>query len=233
MKINSKNPAYVIGFAGLTAAIFTAAIMALHVATADIVERNQRLLREKALVEIFQLGDVEKLSGLDIDGIVQKQIDETQIITDPQTQRQFKLILAFDRDKNAPDAELVGYGFKISGIGFWARIDGVMALNCDLSRIKGIAFLQHSETPGLGGRITEKPWRKKFRSLNASEPAEGAKFIYVGGSAPASASDERYNRHVDGISGATGTSTALGEFLETDIRSFRRAAVAAGLVKVN
>ena len=53
MRPNVKHPAYVIIYAAFTSAAFTAAIMTLHVATADIVKRNEKILEDKALVEIF------------------------------------------------------------------------------------------------------------------------------------------------------------------------------------
>ena len=45
MRLDPKHPAYVILFASLTAAIFTAAIIALQVATAPVVARTEKLLK--------------------------------------------------------------------------------------------------------------------------------------------------------------------------------------------
>ena len=52
-----KSPVYVVLFAAVVSGAFTAVIMALHVATEPVVVANQRLSTEKALVELFGLGD--------------------------------------------------------------------------------------------------------------------------------------------------------------------------------
>jgi Na+-transporting NADH:ubiquinone oxidoreductase subunit NqrC len=36
------------------------------------------------------------------------------------------------------------------------------ALDPDLETVKGIEVLDHAETPGLGGRMTEEKFKKQF-----------------------------------------------------------------------
>ena len=148
-----------------------------------------------------------------------------QLLTDPQTGRQMRLLIAYASDDRR---EVVAYGFDVSGIGFWARISGVLAVTPDLAKIKGIYFLKHSETPGLGGRITEDEFRRQFRGRDITPPRKGKKYIYVGGEAPAGPGDEKYGRRVDAITGATGTSNAVDAFLNESIARFRRAMIVSG-----
>ena len=153
-----------------------------------------------------------------------------------ETGREIRLLAAFKADLPAdrpPDirdkANVLGYAFDVSGVGFWARIDGYLAVTPDLGRVIGVVFLQHSETPGLGGRLTEARWRGKFRGLDVTAPAAGGPFLTIGGEVPAGPESPRYGRHVEAITGATGTSTAVATFLNQRIAEFRRAAKAAGL----
>ena len=171
---------YVIVYAGLMAAGFTAAIMALQVVTSPIVERNRRLLYHNALVSLFGLGDPERMTPDEVETVVQNQVEQKQKLLDPKTGREFPLLRAFDGR-----GELIGYAFPISGVGFWARIEGLLAVTADLERTLGVVFLSHGETPGLGGRITTDEFGDQFKGLLVSAPAEARKYIYVGGGKPA------------------------------------------------
>ncbi|HAU36698.1 MAG TPA: hypothetical protein DCX07_03145 [Phycisphaerales bacterium] len=248
MKFNpNKSPAYVIVFAAIVSAAFAAAIMALHAAGAGAVRRNERLMEEKALVDLFGLADVRSLNDGEITRLVRTRIagyanagddpsDERRreiLLTDPQTGAKIPLLVAFrhDLDPRAKvdlhdKANILAYALPISGVGFWARIDGWLAVTPDLSRTVGIVFLRHSETPGLGGRITESEFRDQFRrGVSVTPPPDGGKFIEI---SRASAGQQN-PRHVDAITGATGTSTAVERFVNRDLAAFRRAAAAAGL----
>jgi Na+-transporting NADH:ubiquinone oxidoreductase subunit C len=238
MKFNIKSPVYVMVYAAVVSALFTAAIMTLHAATQHIVERNEQLARMSALVSLFDFGDPAELSDERVEELFRKHIvpmegdlidPETGInFNDPQDPR-LRTYKAYTADPDA-GGELMGYAFPVWGIGFWARIDGLMGISPDGSRNLGIVFLQHQETPGLGGRITEPRFRKEFEGLNLAPPEEGDKYIYIS-KQPPNTGDPAYGRHVDSITGATGTSNAVEDFLNLRIRQFRRAAQAGGLLR--
>lgn len=212
----NKSPAYVMFFAALISAAFTAAIMALHVSTAPIVERNEQVLRQKALVDVFNLGDVETLSDNEIIDLYEKQIVRVPL-DQPGPQEGMAYYFAFQPgEEGTPFA----YAFPVAGVGFWAPIVGVLSVEVDTQKALGVVFLRHSETPGLGGRITETPFRSQFPGLDLSPPAEGDPYIYIGGAEPTGPNDPRFDRQVDAISGATGTSTAVGRFMNTSIRRY-------------
>ena len=222
MTIEVDRSAYVIAFAGIVSAVFTAAIMSLHAATSPRVQRNEKLFRERALVEVFDLSKGGALSDEQVLAIYSRQVRPGATVTDPETGTSFKLFEAVDAD-----GKVIGYALPIWGVGFWARIDGYLAVTPDLQRVLGVTFLDHSETPGLGGRITEPAWRRTFHGLDVSEPAAGGEYIYIGGGDTGPAR----GRRVDAITGATGTCNALMRFLNKRLAEFRRAAEAAGMIK--
>ncbi len=258
----NKNPIYVIAFATVISGMFTAAIMTLYAATQDTVKANQRKLRDEALAELFSLTDLKTQPGEPLSQLVDRHVAGTEDpdrpddprrrrieLTDPVTQTKVRLLVAYDRPlptdrpPNILDkANIRAYAFAISGVGFWARIDGWIAVDANCEKVLGVVFLEHSETPGLGGRITEPEFRDQFRPyedeqgrsryLSLLPPPDPAKqkFIYIDRMGPTGESDFRWHRHVDSISGATGTSSAVGKFLDEDIRRFRRAAIEAGLI---
>jgi electron transport complex protein RnfG len=68
------------------------------------------------------------------------------------------------------DGEKSGYAFIASGSGYGGDIDILVGLGSDL-KIKDISILKQTETPGLGGRITENTFTDQFKGLSASEVA--------------------------------------------------------------
>ena len=84
-----------------------------------------------------------------------------------------------------------------------------MAILPDLRTIKGINIVQQEETPGLGGRIAEKDYLAKFKGKILSP---GIKIMPVG-----KAVNEN---EVDGITGATMTSEAFEELVNSQSRKY-------------
>jgi Na+-transporting NADH:ubiquinone oxidoreductase subunit C len=239
MKANLTSPPYVIGYTAALAAVFTAAIMTLTWATSGAVRRQQELLRRRALVEILLTGPAAPAKGERIAELPAERINalfEAHVVTghlrDPATGQDIELLTAYARDVHThPPGRgnpVLGYAFPISGVGFWATIRGYLAVSPDGARTLGIAFLDHAETPGLGGRITEQGFRDQFIGLDVSKPV-GGRFVIIGRDRPTSQADPRYGRFVDAITGATGTSLAVERFLNADLARFRQAAAAAGL----
>jgi len=226
MKLSVDSPPYVVGYAALISAAFTAAVMAVHVATAAKIRRNEQLREQRALVKVFGLGDVEQMASEDIADLKQRRIDGAMTVRDPVTGGTFQVFRAYTKD-GAPgtwqEDDLFAVGFRIRGRGFWAPITGLMALRPDLDEVIGVVFLDHGETPGLGGRITEDWFQDQFRGLNVAPPPEGAEFVYVEREKPRSEKDPRYGRAVDAITGATQTSMAVGRLINGNIAQFRRA----------
>jgi len=238
VKLRTSSPAYVVGFSAAAAAVFTAAIMSLQAATEPLVRRNEALQRQRALVEAFALAGGRQLDDGQTVELYERSIRPLDApLIDPQTGTTFNDPRAGPRGPRTfravgADGAPLGYAFPVWGIGFWARIDGYLAVRPGLDRIVGIVFTGHSETPGLGGRITEPQWRGRFAGLNIAPRGGGERpMLYIGGRRPSGRGGARSGRYVDAITGATGTSRAVERFLNERIRQFGRAADAAGIDK--
>ena len=59
---------------------------------------------------------------------------------------------------------IIGYAFVASGKGYGGEIEILVGLK-DPDTIKGIVIISHSETPGLGSRITEPDFGNQFASV--------------------------------------------------------------------
>ncbi|MEN8152603.1 MAG: Na(+)-translocating NADH-quinone reductase subunit C [Acidobacteriota bacterium] len=49
--------------------------------------------------------------------------------------------------------------FPMYGRGLWSTMYGLLALDKDMSTIRGFTFYKHEETPGLGGEVDNPRWK--------------------------------------------------------------------------
>ena len=110
-----------------------------------------------------------------------------------------------------------GYALPVGGPGFWGPIEGMVGISPDGGRIIGVAFYRHSETPGLGGRITEGWFSSQFKNLPLF-PIEGdRKIFYLKQEGTGKTPNE-----LDAITGASNTSDAVETFLNRELDNFLR-----------
>ncbi len=99
----------------------------------------------------------------------------------------------------------------ISGLGLWSTIYGYISLQKDGKTVSGLTFYQHGETPGLGGEIDNPAWRRQWQGKVAlGVTGEPVIQVLRGKALPGSPGSEH---QVDGISGATITSRAVGNMV--------------------
>jgi Na+-transporting NADH:ubiquinone oxidoreductase subunit C len=110
-----------------------------------------------------------------------------------------------------------GYAFSIGGPGFWGPIYGMVGVGPDASQILGIAFYKHSETPGLGARISEPWFTKQFKGLPLHPIKGGNKIFYLKPEGTGKEPNE-----LDAVTGATGTSRAVETFVNQELDRFVR-----------
>lgn len=206
------------------AALYGAGVTGLHLSTVNTVSQNNRLIEQKALVELFDLGDVKTLSKDQIGKIVEMQIDRNEILTDPQTGKKIPLLKAY---ADPARTQLKAYAFPFSGIGFWAEIKGYIAVDAGLDKTVGLKVISQTETPGLGSRIENEEFYGVFYTpgLDITPPVPGKDYLYMGtaGSKPEPGTAQ-YGRTFDAITGATQTSLAMGRMLNAAVAEFSRAA---------
>ncbi len=77
----------------------------------------------------------------------------------------FELYQVF-KDENK--SESIGYALPFEGNGFQGKIRLMVGVNVDLQQLVGLEVLEQVETPGLGTKVTEKPFTNQFIGLTAN-----------------------------------------------------------------
>ena len=94
----------------------------------------------------------------------------------------------------------------MTGQGYGGRIDAILAVEGDMNTVAGIAITQHSETPGLGGRIEDPSWQASFPGTQLHDDAGNLRFTSARGEASGI-------HQVDGITGATRTTRGISNMV--------------------
>jgi Na+-transporting NADH:ubiquinone oxidoreductase subunit C len=105
-------------------------------------------------------------------------------------------------------ARPVAVAVTLDGMGLWGPVKGVLALEPDLKTIRAVRFYQQEETPGLGGEIGSQWFQRQFRgkSIVSDDGRPGFRIRKPGGATDSNS--------VDGITGATMTSSRVGRILD-------------------
>jgi Na+-transporting NADH:ubiquinone oxidoreductase subunit C len=98
----------------------------------------------------------------------------------------------------------------VQGMGLWGTMFGFVALDADLTTIRGLTFYEHKETPGLGGEVDSPRWKQLWPGRLAFNEAGELRIEVVRGAAGPVATDPY---RVDGLAGATITGRGVTEML--------------------
>lgn len=191
-----KSFSFPIIFMVVLTAFFTFVLAFLNYSTAERIAYNQETELRKTILYVFNI-DVKVDNPAAIKEAFEKNINEELIDQD----------IIYSVKEND---EIKGYAFPVRGTGLWGSVEGYVGISSDYTRLLGIDFVSHSETPGLGGRISEDIYKDQFRDMNLSEAKDGNYIVYrpePGGNA-------------DAIAGATLTSKSVSQFINKDIENF-------------
>jgi Na+-transporting NADH:ubiquinone oxidoreductase subunit C len=110
------------------------------------------------------------------------------------------------KDATDPTTELVVH--CTVGPGLWGKIHTLVGYQTDRETLTGIAFLAHSETPGLGARMDELWFSDQFKGC------KGAFTRLIPEKAPTQQPGELH-----GITGATITSTSIKQIVNDSMQA--------------
>jgi Na+-transporting NADH:ubiquinone oxidoreductase subunit C len=103
------------------------------------------------------------------------------------------------------------------GPGLWGKIHTLVGFLPDQETLSGIAFLAHSETPGLGARMDEPWFVEQFKGC------KGAFTRLIAEEAPTQQPGELH-----GITGATITSTSINQIVNDSMQEVRNIKISEG-----
>ncbi|MEX2442510.1 MAG: RnfABCDGE type electron transport complex subunit G [Alkalispirochaeta sp.] len=139
-----------------------------------MIRENQRLATERSLSALFD-GD--------------RNPDFEEVPTDGTTVYRAQ----------SDNGELLGYAVRVTTTGYGGEIQLLVGLTPDSETIRGIQVVEHIETPGLGGRITEDAFGEQFKGLDATRDITYVK----------NAERNEDDNEIEAISGATISSSAV------------------------
>lgn len=186
---------YPILFMTAVTAVFIAVLAGLNFVTADTIAYNQESELQEKILYIF---DISPEGG--------KEKDIERVFNEKVIEKQWGELKGYALTEGGQET---AYAVPINGPGLWGSIIGYIGLNKNYTEIIGIDFVIQSETPGLGGRISENSYKEQFRSIDISGKSDN--FII---------SSPEPDSNVDAIAGATQTSAAVVKLINEDIKLF-------------
>lgn len=190
--VKKKSMLYPVVFMVVLTALLIGFLAVLNQVTTPVIAFNQEVELKRKILSVFDLLE-ENMTDEKVNEVFNKEITEEK--ADGKT-----IYILSDK----------AYAVPFDGPGLWGNIDGYLGITKDLKTVTGIEFINQSETPGLGGRISESPYKEQYRGLDISHPQEGK--IVINRPAPGG--------NIDAISGATQTSTFVTDMINEDIQKF-------------
>lgn len=188
----NKSYKYTILFMMAVAFAFTLILATVYGLSTPKIKENQLLFQRRAIMYAFNIkNDLPKEE-------VNKFFEKNIVTEEKNGVKAFKYV---DDSGNVK-----GIAFPFEGPALWGQVKGYLALDPNMDKVQGITFTEQSETPGLGGRIDELPFKEQFRGLVLPE----------GDLAYGTYGDKK----IDAITGATLTSGSVIKILnqlKTDV----------------
>lgn len=194
--MKQKSFIYPIIFMSVITAIFTFVLAYLNYSTAERVEFLEGNELRKKILYVFDISTPSD-DPEEIEEIFNQLVQEDNSYDPPVYY-------------TVENGEITGYAIPADGPGLWGSIDAYIGISADFTEVLGLEFITHSETPGLGGRISEPEFLSQFRGLDIEGP-RGEEYIILN---PAPGGN------VDAIAGATLTSQSVRDLLNVDIHNF-------------
>ncbi len=183
---------------------FTSVVSAVKLINEERIETNQRVKLQRIILRVLDIPVADKASDKDLVKVFDARVKSIEV-------QGKDMYVSYEEDGKT----ISGYAFPVGGPGFWGPIFGMVAVDPEASKILGIAFYRHSETPGLGARMTEDWFTKQFVGLPLYPVKEDKKIFYLRTAGPKKGPNE-----LDAITGATGTSRGIEAFLNEDLDRF-------------
>lgn len=177
--------------------LFTTLILAiLNQSTLDIVKANQELELRKKILYVFNSYD-ENMTNDEVNKLFEEKITEEDYKEDMP-------IYTFKSDEGSLKA------IPFEGPGLWGLITGYIGVDESLNNVKGVEFISQNETPGLGGRISENPYKEQYRNIDIS--GRDNNFIM---------NNPSPDGNIDAIAGATQTSNFVTQMINKALSEYK------------
>jgi Na+-transporting NADH:ubiquinone oxidoreductase subunit C len=185
---------------------FTSMVSAVKFFNEKKIETNQRVKLQRIILSVLDVPIEDDAPDRELVQVFSERVKAIEV-------KGRTVYVGYGQDGHT----VTGYAFSIGGPGFWGPIYGMVGVGPDASQILGIAFYKHSETPGLGARISEPWFAKQFEGLLLHPIDGGNKIFYLKPEGTGKEPNE-----LDAVTGATGTSRAVEAFVNQELDRFVR-----------
>ena len=190
-------------FMFITALVFTTIVTLVKITNEERIEINRKIKLQRTIINVLGLNEGAQLTPYEISEIYNKKIKEDKIGS--------RIIYTCcDVDGKT----VTGYAFPVDGPGFWGPVYAMAAVNPSATKLLGISFYRHTETPGLGGRISENWFSGQFKGLSLELSENEKQYFYL-----VPEEDKKRGNDLDAITGASRTSDAVESFLNRELKA--------------
>lgn len=223
MKIDKDSPGYTFLFAFAVCVVCALLLSGVAKSLAARQKQNAGLEVQKSILRAARVRPEEggKLSARDISSLFEEHIRSVSVnsrgdLQDSLGEEAYPLYVYEEHGR------ALAYIFPVEGRGLWGRIHGFFALEPDGKTVRGLAFDEHGETPGLGGEIEEESFLKGFygKKIWDDEARQLVSVTIAKGRAVDRVPPRRLPYYVDGISGATLTGDGINLFLKETLMRY-------------
>lgn len=183
---------------------FTGLVSGIYELNQERIAINEEIRLQRITLDVLGIAPEPGATDIQVREIFQRRVK-------PEKREGRTLYRGFAEDGKT----LIGYAFPLVGSGFWGTLHGMMGVDPQLERVIGVAFYRHSETPGLGGRITEAWFKDQFAGKRLLPRGKEGKYFYLLPPGTAQADNE-----LDAITGATGTSRGVERLVDEDLKDW-------------
>ena len=189
-------------FMFITALVFSSLVTAVKIANQDRIEINQKIKLQRTILTVLGLDKDAQLTPEQVTDIYNNRIKEDKI-------GDRTIYTSYSKDGKT----VAGYAFPVDGPGFWGPVYAMAAVDANVTKLIGVSFYKHSETPGLGGRISEKWFSDQFKNLSLEDDGNDKKYFYL-----TPEGDNKKDNDLDAVTGASRTSDAVETFLNRELQ---------------
>lgn len=186
-----KGYIYTIVFMAIVSIVFTGLLAGVNAAYKKKIDKNQQTAVKSSI--LYSVG-------------IDAGDDANTIFSDKAIEKELGGMIYYSIDTDNGTALSIPF----EGPGLWGTIRGYIGISEDMTLIRGLAFTEQNETPGLGGRIDEDWYKEQFRGTKLSGSIQYGQ-----------------DSGLDAITGATSTSNAvlkiLNNFIETTLKELEEA----------
>jgi Na+-transporting NADH:ubiquinone oxidoreductase subunit C len=224
MSPNSRSIIFAASLCVVCSLLLTAASTGLR----PFQERNMAVDRHKNILKAFGIiTEDQPIESRQVEQLYQQKIKSAWVnregrVVEPHEHAPGDLPLFV----YLQDQVIQAYALPIHTRGLWGEIQGYLAIKNDGRTIRGFTVYKHQETPGLGGEIESRWFRKNFEGKKITDRQGDFVSVKIAkGQVEETVPPPQRPNYVDGISGATLTGKFLSAGLEHILKEYEPVSV--------